>query len=328
MHLVAFAATLTALASGHPNVQETNDLDVPGVPDVLRAAIKASQKLRFTGTRVVEFRRGPETRRHLEYITRDGVRSRVEFPEDSPFAGQVIVEDGRVRRHYLPAANEIRVLPPRRDESFGRLIRSMRRYGPARKLTVEPGEVVAGRRTQQVAVLDPQGNIMQRLYIDPKSGALLKRKLFDRVGTQVGLFEFTQINFRPRLNAGLFRIERKGATIVTPADALRRTAAAEGYPFLMLRPSSGAVLEGSRSFKMKGQSVLGQFYRTPKGRLTFFQAKALLAPERLRHFSRGDFKVVSWQEDSRSYVLFGPFDEASLDRWAQQLKGQVPGGAR
>ena len=106
-----------AVAAAGVVAAQSNEYKLDGLPEALKLAIRKSDSLKFVGTRTVEFRRRGDTVRITEYVTRDGQRIRLEFPEGSDFAGQVIVENASERKHYLPATNEIRILPPRKDES-------------------------------------------------------------------------------------------------------------------------------------------------------------------------------------------------------------------
>src|SRR5688572_30101052 len=90
-------------------------------PPILQRAFKSAFQLKYSGTRVVMFRRGPERRKTTEYVLKDGPRLRIEYPEDSLNAGQVIVENGRERQHFFPESNEIHVGPAMHDDAFEKL---------------------------------------------------------------------------------------------------------------------------------------------------------------------------------------------------------------
>ncbi len=173
------------------------------VPVLLIRAIRAQPSLRYTGEYTVEFKQAGSPLRHVEDITRDGYRYRIDFPAGSQFAGQVIVEDQKVRLHYRPIPNEIIQQPPRHGEAWEKIanLATDKHFS----LSVVPGDIIAGLRTDQLVVADKSGNVLQRLYIEPISGVIMKRQIFDLVGTQQGFFEFTQINLSPRINPDDFR---------------------------------------------------------------------------------------------------------------------------
>jgi hypothetical protein len=297
--------------------------DRADVPAVLRRAFASGKRARYIGVRVVRFRRGPETTQHTEYVTRDGTNLRIEFPRESPLAGQVIVETKRERRHYFPDRNEIQVLPPRREEAFERLARLVKSSRDRLRFALGNDGVVAGKSTEQVVVSDPAGNVLQRLFIEPNTGLVLKRELFDPVGTPVGGFEFTEIDLRPRIDPGVFRIVRRGARVLTPTQILEATAKREGFRPIVLPATNGVRLEWSGVREIEGDSVLIQAYadQQGQGRLTLFQLRRIVSAERLNALARGKVNFVFWRRDGRTFVLVGNRSVEELRRLASPVAG-------
>src|SRR5262245_22963865 len=110
--LFVWAASLTLAVAQPPT---------PQFPPLLQKAMERSKKQRFSGSRLVEMKMGPNRVRHTEYVLRDGERTRIEFPDASPFQGQIIVEANGERRHFFPDRNEMHITPPRREDFFMRL---------------------------------------------------------------------------------------------------------------------------------------------------------------------------------------------------------------
>jgi negative regulator of sigma E activity len=287
------------------------------VPPVLKKALEAGPKLRYVGTRVIEFRKQGQPVRFSEIVTRDGPFTRIEFPEGSLYQGQVIVETPRERRHFFPDKNEIRILAPRREEALHRLSRMAR--SDKFVFAGGPAASVAGVRTAQVIVRDKAGNLVQRIFIEPKSGLLVKRQMFDMGGAPAGLFEFTQLNLNPRINPMIFRLDRKGAKIIRPVDTLREVARKEGFPAAYLPASSGYVLHFTNVRKIDGQDVLMSFYGADKGRLSLFITKEPLDPQKLSRFGRGTVNVHTWREGGVSLALIGNQDQETLRRLAAMV---------
>lgn len=309
-----FLVVLGLMAASVVGVAQSSQTELPWL---LRKAIKEGPGLKYTGTRTIEFRRDGQTQRHTEMLTRDGSRLRVEFPPGSKYAGQIIVETNKERRHFFPDKNEIRVMPPRREEAMHRLAR----LGASNKYVLKSasGENVAGISTKQVIVSDLSGNVVQRLFIDPHSGVLLKRQIFDAVGTQVGLFEFDRITLNPRLSDDLFRLERRGAKVIRPEDILRGIAREGGYVFGFVKPTSGFHLEFSRTTKIEGREVISQFYSSGNGRLSLFQFKQDAGSQQLSRLGRGDVHIYSWKARGNTFVLVGNQDQATLKRIAAHM---------
>ena len=247
---------------------------------------------------------------------RDGPRVRIEFPRDGVYAGQVVVEDASQRRHFLPRTNEVRVLPPRREEGLQRL-RGLVRSG---RVSTEPGDRIAGLATVELVVRDADANVLQRLAIEPKSGMVLSRRVYDATGVQVGGFMFTQVDLDPEpFDPALFRIERKGVKTTTPEDTLRRLAKRGGYGTALLPESTGFRLDAAKLAKLAGGQVLVQTYVGPGGRLSLYQLRAAVSPERLRRQGGRKLNALSWTEGGVTFVLLGPQPDATLARLKSSL---------
>lgn len=300
----------------------SQDRGRPEMLPIMRKAIRAMQELRYTGTREVQFRKGAEAKRHMEQVIRDGPNSRTEFPPGSPFAGQVIVETGRERYHYFPDLKEVHVQPARRKEMMSRLfdIKFMRGRDKGVKLSTAQGPVVAGIRTEQVVFSTGSGSVIQRVHIDPRSGVVLKREMFDHAGAPVGGFEFTRINLNPPpFDPRIFRIHVPGAKWLRQEDLAARLSKQNGFLFLTFPGSEQLVLENSRLFDIERIPVLAQMYNSPKGRISLFQIKGDIEPQRLRRFARGEFNTHAWKFQGRNFVLVGEQDAAELQRLAKRL---------
>jgi len=322
LSLVVLGAAAYVGAQG-PGGGDRPQADAPDGPPVLRRALLNAPRLRYAGTRVVEFRRNGSSDRHEETITRDGQFVRIEFPEGSPMQGQIIVENATERRHFFPDKNEIFILPPRRDEAFGRLTRMLSAGRGKVAVTTGPGAEIAGVKTEQIVISDRPGNVIQRLFIDPDSGLILKRELFDQGGAPVGGFEFKTVNLSPRINRRVFKLVVKGAKVVTPADLLERLAKEKGFLPSVLPTSSGYRLEGSYVRPIEGKDVLIENYTSSEGRrLTLFQLTRPISPDKMRDFSKRDnVKAVTWQVQGYTFVLVGNLDESTLLRIARPLNG-------
>jgi hypothetical protein len=240
---------------------------------------------------------------------RDGPLLRIEFPTRGAYAGQVIVENGKERRHFLPTTNEIRTLPTRREEALQRL----RRLARTGKVETEAGGWIAGLETIEVVARDGAGNLVQRIAIDPNSGMVLRRRVYDATGTEIGGFVYTKVDLNPGpFEPSLFRIDRRGAQMTTPRDELRKIASRSGFAPLGLPESTGFRLDTVRLAKLPDGPVLLQTYIGPGGRLSLYQVKAVVSPERLRRQARNGVHTLSWSADGRNFVLLGPQDDGTL----------------
>lgn len=288
------------------------------VPPLIQRAIRAGETLRYSGERVMSFKRGSERTTYREFVLKDGANTRIEFPSDSEFAGQIIVETKAKRMHYYPDSNEIRLSPPRREFAFMRLLQMARKSGRGGlKFETGPGGEVAGRKTILAEIGDSRGNKVQKMWIDELNALVLKRELYDPVGALVGSFELVRVNFSPRIVPGDFEIKRAGATIVTPLDLARRVAKENDMLSIFLSDSPGLELEFSRMSTMDGQPVFAQFYRGDGGPISLYQFKGEVKSASPK--TRGDMQTYTWQMKSRTFVLVGRADQDALRRLARRL---------
>ncbi len=287
------------------------------MPPVLQRALQAADGLRFTGRRTVTVLKDGQPNRHDEIVMRDGPQIRIEFPNDGAYAGQVIVENETERRHFNPATNQVRVLLPRRDEGLQRL-RGLARSG---RVTVAPGERIAGYATTELLVRDKAGNPLQRLAIEPDSGMVLRRVVYDATGVQVGGFAYSRVDLNPgAFDPALFHIERKGVQTTTPWDTLRRLAKKGGYAAVGLPEVTGFRLDSARLARSADTPALQQIYVGPGGaRLSLFQLRGSIDPDSLRRVGAKRLHTLSWTDGGLTYVLLGPQDDATLAR----LKGSI-----
>ena len=152
---------------------------------------------------------------------------------------------------------------------------------------------------------------------------VLKRDLFDPVGTRVGGFEFTEIDFKPTIDASVFRLVRRGARVLTPAMMLEELAKREGFRPVVLPATEGVRLEWSAVRKMAEEEVLVQSYAAGDGRLTLFQHRRIMSLERLKELaSRGRVNFVYWRRDGRTFVLVG---NQAVDE-LRRIAGPIAGG--
>lgn len=291
------------------------------MPPVLAKAFKAAGRLRYSGERTVIFRRGSERRKHVEYVLKDGPRIRLEFPDDSPMAGQVVVENGQERRHFFPALNEIHIGPAMHDDSFEKLRMFIKRDRDNDfKMSTSSGDTIAGVRTTQVEFKDPRGNVAQRLWIDERTGMILKRELYDAVGGVVGAFEFSKVNFSPVIQRDDFQIVRRGAKVISPEELARRLMRENGMVQAFLT-ERGYKLMASRVLGRTAEAkVLFLTYETGKAPLSLVQVKGEIEPDKLKRFGGRMFKSYSWQNQGRSFVLIGDMPVDALQRLSRKVE--------
>ena len=291
--------------------------DIPADwPPILQRAFKSAFQLKYSGTRVVIFRRGPERRKTTEYILKDGPRLRIEYPDDSMNAGQVIVENGRERQHFFPEVNEIHIGPAMHDDAFEKLRMFLRPGGrfPV-KIALGQAEAVAGQRAGLVLLNDPRGNTIQRLWIDERTGLILKRELYDPVGAVVGSFEFTKVNYGPVIRREDFKIVRRGAQVITPEDKARRLMRENDMVQAFLPEDKYRKLMSSRILsRVAASKVLILTYEAGHGKppLSLVQVEGQLDRNRLNRLAGPQLRTYTWTLSGRTFALMGDLTEDEI----------------
>lgn len=292
---------------GHPSQQKIKNL-----PPILRRLVESNAKAVFSGERTVTIRKGLKLVSHEEFVVKQGPRMRFEFPGNSPYHGQVIVDENGQRRHFYPREKVIRVEPSYEDEAVVRLLKGSKKDIDA--LTdVSDGGKIASLSTQRVDVYDRLHQLRQQLWIDPKSGVLLKRVGYGPKGSRVASYAYSSIDFHPRIDAGAFRLPNEGVRVLTPADLVRSLAKElKIVPFILDR-QSGFRLVSAKRMKAAGEEVLAQIYVGPGGRLSLFEVPSILsAPPPARPNAKTE--SVSRVMGRETIVLVGKYPKDTLTR--------------
>lgn len=290
-----------------------------GAPSIFVKALAAAGRSTYAGTRSVEIQQGAVRKVHTEYVVHQGQNSRVWFPTDSPFYGQVIVETASERLHYYPKRNVVEVLPAKKDIAYERLRQWIQHPRGNIRLSSTKGEVVAGRATEIGIISDAKGNVRQRLWIDAQNGTVLRREVLDDVGARTAFFEFNQIDYSPVVHPDDFKINVRGVRVVTIAVKLRALAAANRMLLVSLAPSTGFSLEGVNMMRLQGYSVLHQQYIGPRGPLSLFQVAGNIDLQGIRPNSKRGIQFFGWQMNGRSFALVGSYSLDELRELAQVL---------
>lgn len=281
------------------------------VPEVVLKALAAARTLKYSGTRTVAFREGSQMRTHVEHVLKDGPRSRIWFPPGSPNHGSVIVENGPKRFQYLPNPGRVIETPARSDDALKRLAATVRNASRFR-VRAAKGGLVAGMPTQRADILDRSGGKVQSLWIEPGSGMVLKRELYDKAGNIVGSYEFTSVNFNPEIRRGDFEINRN-ARQVRLQELLAELCERHGFEPMILAEGQGYKLRAVRVLNPTSKMpVLMQSYFGPSGVLTLFQVNGEINPNRLSRLAGGRASAHSWKARGKTLVLIGEADQAEL----------------
>lgn len=287
---------------------------------LLKKCLEASEKLRYAGIRKVTVPDGNGTKSFVERILRDGHKVRVEFPNDSPYAGQITIETPEKRLQYLPGPNEIRQMGGRRFDMGFRKPDGNESSTSHFAYSTQPGGKVAGHTTTRLEIRSKKDNrVYQRLWIDERKAMVLKREMFGPRGDAMGGYEFSSIRYDIRIPSSAFEINRPGAKLVTPETELRRIAQELGIAPLRIPSSEALDLVSVRKFTVDGQTLLRQSYSGSLGRVSLFLVKGPFKRDWIRGLQSDRLAVHTGTKNGVSYVLIGDTKGEVLKRMASSL---------
>ncbi len=298
-----------------------SDWPLWGDHPLLKKCIDALPKLRYAGIRRVTVQDGRDNKSYTERILRDGLNVRIEFPNDSPYAGQITIDTPEKRLQYLPGPNEIRQLGIRRSDWGRRPGGEGRPPRQAPKITysVKSGQRIAGRKTTLLEMkIGDEQRLGQRLWIDQSKAMVLKREIYGGRGESLGGFEFTSIKYDVRIPSNAFEINRPGAKLITPIIELKRLATEIGVNPLRINDKS-FELTSSRKFQIEKVNIIRQSYWSKDGRISLFLSKSPIKNEWLKGPDADRFSVITGTRGSTYWVLMGEVKSEILKRLSTSL---------
>lgn len=288
------------------------------LPASVRDAFEKSKKAKFSGKRLVTTVRAGKKESHSETVTKFGNKMRIEFSEDSDFAGQIIIEDGSQRFHFFPDRNELRLSPTNGRRQFEMLRLNGRMMNGRATYKLSDGGQIAGFDCQKLSILDQSGNTVANIFFNPTNGLFLKRSLFDPSGAVLASFEFQSVSMNPRIAEGTFKFNRKGVKVIRPIDEVRSHSSALSFPSLMLSPKTKYVLESANRRKIRGNETLVQNYFRDDSRITLFVTKKAIDQDRRPPGGRM-MSIYKWQSNGVNLTLIGAVEEEVLRKLSTQV---------
>lgn len=315
--VLLFSAVSASFAQGQKDFRGPK-LELPAE---LKASLEKAKTLRFSGVRTVTIVRAGRIQTHNEYVTKDGPNLRVEFSKNSPYAGQIIVETATERRHYFPDKNEIRVYPSfgkKQFEAFRGGFRSPR--GGSQKFVSSTGGVLAGLHCTKYELSDKDSNPIVQVFLEPHSGMVVKRVVFDATGDISGSYEFTSLTLNPKIQRGAFNIVRRNVKVIRPIDELKTQAKGLSIPAFSLKTSTGYKMGSVYVREMNGTKTIIQNYFQGDSYVTLFMTKSSVNPEDLKKFNRGELRSYTWTLNGVTLVLIGDQPEERLRTLSNQVE--------
>jgi hypothetical protein len=282
------------------------------LPELLEAVLRGNKTLDVTGFRRV-YGGGPGRGFEIEeQYSQRGSWIRIDYPAGSPYAGQVIIDSPKERRHFMPSRGEIWTSQPRFDLRMER-VAYLYRLGRLR-LSAGERQTIATLPTRLLLVQLPDGAVVQRAYVHEPSGLVLKREMIGPGGKPMGGYEFTQVKFKAGLSRRDFQLPE--SKVVTPEDRRRELVSEHGFLDRTVT-IPGYRLDSSDVFARDGTKTLVLSFAGLPGRVSLFQSRQPIDVRRLRRFSGPGSSSYAWKEGEVYFVLLGDADESVLRKAAQ-----------
>ena len=329
MNALSRALVLTLLASGSVSGlargrEQAGGQEGQSFQDrLLQDVLDSNGRLRCKGVRHITFRMvrdgKPETRTVYENVVRDGPRSRTEYSGSDEIAGQIAVDDGKFRWHYLPKENVINKSPSLQHQNSERLDMLMRERRAEYKVTVSDGGSVAGYPTFLITLTSDRGT-EHKIWVEKSRKAILKREINGPDKNRGMSYYFESFEYRRHIEGENFVINKPGATVLEPKDRLALAAKKVTYsPYAIVGDASFELYESS-SFVVDGKSVLRSTYGDGRTVVTLVQVKGPIDEQRLKGREGARINVHVWQADGYNFALVGDLPVPELERLAKLVR--------
>ncbi len=300
----------------------------PPLPDqntLLEEVVKANLGLKCKGIRVVTLRYVRDgkasSRKFREVIVMDGAKIRTEYTGDDQLAGQIAVDDGKNRLHYLPKENVINKSPSLQHQNTARLEMLMSEKRKEYTISVADGGKVGEYFTYAITLKSPRG-FTHKLWVEKRRKAILKRDFQGPDANRGTSFEFESFDYRDRIDSDEFKIRKPGATVLEPIDRLALAAKKVEYSSYAISGDAKFILYEVGTFEAGSEKVrvLRSTYGDGKIVVTLHQFRGTIDPNRLGGREAVRTRTHVWKEDGYNFVLVGDLPASELERLAKLVR--------
>lgn len=308
--------TLVALAGAAPAFAQP----APSYPPEITKYLRLQSRVNAAGIRNVTLMVDGQMRTFRERVLKQGLNMRIEFA-DGPNAGSFTVESGGRRFLVNPARREARTMAPM-GASFAPASLMSRLQGREGRWEKSTGGDIAGAKTVRWDVFDSRNRIMQRFWVEPNRGLILKRQIFDENGRVVGGFEFEVVKFDVEMASNAFSVPTD-FRIIRPLEELKVACQRASLTPVILDPALGYNLDAVRILSaQRGSGIVMSVYADETTQLSLYIMKQPLNTERLRRLTGQRLKFYSWQQGGQYLTLIGALPQEELARLARSARTQ------
>lgn len=308
--------TLVALAGAAPVFAQP----ARSYPPEISRYLQQQSRVNAAGIRNVTLMVDGQMRTFRERVLKQGLNMRIEFA-DGPNAGSFTVESEGRRFLVNPARREARTMAPT-GASFAPVSLMSRLQGRDIRWQRSNGGDVAGAKTVRWDVLDGRDRVLQRFWVEPNQGLILKRHIFDEASRVVGGFEFEAVKFDVEMGPNLFSVPRD-FRIIRPLEELKAACQRATLTPVIMDPALGYNLEAVRILSaQQGSGIVMSVYADETTQLSLYIMKQPLNTERLRRLTGQRLKFYSWQQGGQYLTLIGALPQEELARLARSARTQ------
>ncbi len=291
----------------------------------------AERTVALEGVRVTQFFLPVPLPAVREHIQRAGVRYRVEYLQPAPRQGEVLIDDGIRRFHYLPRLKQVRVLPSEQPLTLRRrqdLVERLRRGEIL--LTVKEAEPVAGRRAVLLEARTPKGKPVRRWWIDREYGMILRIEELSPRGEVRMRSEYIRLTlpaaippdrFAPRFPA---RVTEQN--VLPPVQVFTNVKEAQSLVSFAIRQPR-ELPQGFRLVEVRVRMVgmrplVSLHYTDESSSLVLFQARLPLRANGplLRSLAPLAARVDAWRDGDVNLMLVGNAPAEAFEQMRKALR--------
>jgi outer membrane lipoprotein-sorting protein len=269
-------AFLTALAAvvllaGPLMAQDAREILIRGLLRQSKASYAGRQKTVVTDS--------GRTRRTEQVVKRRQGKLRIEYTAPDRLKGELVVDDGKQLRHYVPTLRVMEEGSSRADRAMRRRLEQIKNLREGRTEVSYRGEdTLLGRKVDIISVQPSKPDRPTRtLWLDRETGVALRVEE-KRPSGRTSVTTFEEIDFKPILGEAEFRLPvPRGATVVPtsmgrPISSRRAEHIARrlwgGLP--AFTPPSGYELTSTHELSVRGRTVVGLRYTRGRAALSLF----------------------------------------------------------
>ncbi|MDW8290428.1 MAG: hypothetical protein RMM06_06860 [Armatimonadota bacterium] len=277
---------------------------------------RAERTVSLEGVRVTRFFLPAPLPAVEERIFRVGARYRVEYLRPLARQGEVLIDDGLRRFHYIARLRQIQILPSdqplilrRRRELLARLRRG------ELLLEAKGSETVAGRKAVVLEARTRRGQPLRRWWIDQEHGVILRMEEFALGGELRMRTEFVRLTLPATIPAERFvprfpaLVRRQG--VLPPSRAFSTVEEAQPLvPFPIRQPQplpSGFRLVEVRLRLVRQRPLVSLHYTDEMTSLVLFQTRLPLRADAplLKSLVPPGTRVEAWRDGDVNLLLLG-----------------------